>query len=42
MIELNAEGRPPVKRPGTSCRWCPLADDCDEGQTYLSGRLDNL
>ena len=35
-IELNVEDREPVKRAGTSCRWCPLADDCDEGQQYLN------
>ena len=35
-IELSVEGREPVKRAGTSCRWCPLADDCDEGQQYLN------
>lgn len=42
IIELEYEGRQPIKRPGTSCRWCPLADDCDEGQAYLAGRLDDL
>jgi CRISPR/Cas system-associated exonuclease Cas4 (RecB family) len=42
IIELESEGRKPVKRPGTSCRWCPLADDCEEGQAYLSGRQGDL
>ena len=37
-IELRIEGREPVKRPGTSCRWCPLSSDCTEGQAYLTGR----
>jgi hypothetical protein len=37
-IELRVEGRPPIKRPGTSCRWCPLAVECDEGTSYLAGR----
>jgi CRISPR/Cas system-associated exonuclease Cas4 (RecB family) len=37
-IELRVEGRTPVKRPGTSCRWCPLAADCSEGTAYLAGR----
>jgi hypothetical protein len=37
-IELRIEGRAPVKRPGTSCRWCPLSTDCAEGQAYLTGR----
>ena len=39
IIELEYEGRQPVKRPGTSCRWCPLANDCNEGQAYLASRL---
>lgn len=37
-IELRIEGRTPVKRPGTSCRWCPMSSDCAEGGAYLSGR----
>lgn len=36
-VELRVEGRPPVKRPGFSCRWCQLAHECDEGRAYLSG-----
>ena len=36
IVELESEGRSPIKRPGTSCRWCPIADDCDEGQAYLA------
>ena len=36
-VELRVEGRPPVKRPGHSCRWCHLASDCDEGRAYLTG-----
>ncbi|MCU1388347.1 MAG: hypothetical protein JWL72_1685 [Ilumatobacteraceae bacterium] len=35
LIELRVEGRPPTKSPGAPCRWCPLAADCSEGQTYL-------
>ena len=38
-IELQVEGREPVKRPGTSCRWCPLAPECAEGQAYLAGPI---
>ena len=34
-IEL-AEGRPPVRRAGVSCRWCPLSASCDEGRAYLA------
>lgn len=36
-IELKVEGRDPIKRPGRSCRWCPLSDRCDEGKAYLYG-----
>jgi len=37
IVELDAEGRPPLRRPGVTCRWCPLADSCDDGQAYLAG-----
>lgn len=40
MIELKVEGRAPVKTPGFSCRWCPLASECDDGQTWLAERTD--
>ena len=33
-VEL-LEGRVAVRRPQSSCRWCPLADDCDDGTTWL-------
>ncbi len=39
-IELRHEGRTPVKRPGTSCRWCPISGECREGTNYLAGRAD--
>jgi hypothetical protein len=39
-IELKVEHRPPLKRPGTSCRWCPLATGCDEGATFLARRAE--
>ena len=35
-IELTVEGRPAEKRPGSACRWCPLASECDEGREYLA------
>jgi len=37
-IELRVEGAEPVKRPGTSCRWCPIAPECKEGTAYLNAR----
>ena len=41
IVELEAEGRPPVRRPGVTCRWCPLADTCDAGQAHLAGQRDD-
>jgi len=37
-IELRVEGRTPVTRPGTSCRWCPLNAECGDGIAYLADR----
>jgi hypothetical protein len=36
-VELTVEGRPPVKKVGIACRWCPLASECVEGQSFLRG-----
>lgn len=36
MVELQSEGRPPIRRAGVTCRWCPLADSCDDGQAFLN------
>ncbi len=41
IVELQSEGRPPVRRPGVTCRWCPLAESCDDGQAYLNARPDD-
>ena len=41
MVELESEGRPPVRRAGVTCRWCPLADSCDDGQAYLNRSMDD-
>ncbi len=38
LIELTVEQRIPVKRPGPTCRWCPLNRTCDEGLAYLAGQ----
>lgn len=40
-IELQVEQATPVKRPGPACRWCPVQDDCAEGQAYLTGDGSN-
>lgn len=36
IVELQSEGRPPVRRPGVTCRWCPLADTCPDGRAHLT------
>jgi CRISPR/Cas system-associated exonuclease Cas4 (RecB family) len=41
IVELQSEGRPPVRRPGVTCRWCPLAESCPEGQAYLDDGRDD-
>ena len=38
LVELEAEGRAPVRRPGVTCRWCPLNDECDPGRRYLAAQ----
>ncbi len=35
MAEVVTKKRNPVKRPGPQCRWCPLFDQCDEGQRHV-------
>ena len=37
IIELENEERPPVKRTGASCRWCPVSADCPEGTAHMRG-----
>ena len=39
-VELTAEGRDPVKRPGAPCRWCPLRPECPEGRAFLDEHDD--
>jgi len=38
--ELQAPTAAPVKRPSTSCSWCPLLEDCHEGRALLQGDDD--
>lgn len=40
-VELVGGIRKPEYRPGTSCRWCPLAAECEIGTAYLAGELDD-
>lgn len=41
MIELQVEGATPRVTPGPQCHWCPIANDCAEGQAYLAGDSDD-
>ena len=36
IIELGSEGRPPGRRAGSSCRWCPLRTTCEIGIEHLA------
>jgi len=41
IVELESEGRPPVRRAGVTCRWCPIAGSCAEGQVFLDRSDDD-
>ncbi|HUP74520.1 MAG TPA: PD-(D/E)XK nuclease family protein [Acidimicrobiales bacterium] len=36
MVMLEDSARVPRKITGPACRWCPLLDDCDEGQSAVA------
>jgi hypothetical protein len=40
-IEITVQGRPPVKRVGVACRWCPLQAECAEGTAFLAQSADD-
>jgi hypothetical protein len=35
-LELRAEQREPVTKPGPPCRWCSVLDQCDVGREHLA------
>jgi hypothetical protein len=37
MIELSYTDSEPIKRAGSSCRWCPILAGCDVGRAHLDG-----
>ena len=41
LCELRDDEVVPVRKPGPTCRWCPIADDCEPGQNWL-GEADDL
>ena len=40
IIELEALGRAPTRRAGTTCNWCPISADCADGQAFLGATDD--
>lgn len=40
LIETRFEERPPTRRPGWQCRWCPISADCPEGTEWLAADAD--
>lgn len=40
VVDLLGAKRPPTRRPGPTCRWCPLAATCEDGQRHLAGEAD--
>ena len=42
LIELSSrDPRPPTTSPGPGCRWCPAAENCDDGTRYLNRSADD-
>lgn len=39
-VALRFEGKEPVLRPGTPCRWCPRRQDCEVGKRWMEDRDD--
>lgn len=40
-VDLVTDVREPTRRPGPTCRWCPLADDCEVGQAHLTAEFED-
>jgi hypothetical protein len=36
LMELRQQTRPPAVRAGAACRWCPLLETCETGQSHLA------
>lgn len=41
VTELLVDKRPPTRRAGVQCRWCPLNVDCEPGVAYLAGDVED-
>ncbi|MEZ5375249.1 MAG: PD-(D/E)XK nuclease family protein [Acidimicrobiales bacterium] len=40
-VAIESGDREPNRIPSHSCRWCPLASECDEGQAFLRSLDDD-
>jgi CRISPR/Cas system-associated exonuclease Cas4 (RecB family) len=36
IVEITYMEKTPMLKPGPSCRWCLISDDCDTGQKYIN------
>jgi hypothetical protein len=41
IVELMRLGRAAVKQPGWACRWCPIVEECAEGQAELHRQAED-
>ncbi len=39
-IELHTDEREPHRHPGPACSWCPISEQCEPGQLWLSDLSD--
>src|SRR5262249_37807013 len=37
LVALLHDGKPPTKRTGAACRWCPELARCPQGRAFLEG-----
>jgi hypothetical protein len=38
FVRIERGGEEPTRRPGSQCRWCPLADTCEAARQYEAQR----
>jgi hypothetical protein len=40
IVALRRSDAAPMRRPGPSCRWCPVRPGCPDGQAWIAGTED--